>query len=146
MRNTLEDLVNNNQNIIDTRDLIARIEELEGEIAELEEERDELDEDEDGAERLDEIQDELKYKNAELEVLKDFAFDAEYSPDFEYGETLIRDSYFTEYAQQFAEDIDVIPKNASWPLQFIDWEAAADALKQDYRRCDFDGVEYWVRS
>jgi hypothetical protein len=141
---TLEERVNNDQDIIDSRDLIARIEELEGEIAELEEERDELGEER--IDRIDEIRGELEIMKADLKALKEFASEAEYSPDFEYGETLIRDSYFTEYAQQLAEDIDAIPRNAGWPMQFVDWEAAADALKQDYRSCEFDGSIYWIRA
>src|SRR5687767_7294225 len=57
---------------------------------------------------------------------------SDYAADWEYGETLIRDSYFTEYAQQLADDIGAIDANAAWPLSHIDWEAAADELKQDY--------------
>lgn len=140
---TLEERVNNDQDIIDSRDLTARIEELEGEIAELEEERADPDTDED---RKDEIRGELEIMKADLEALKEFAAEAESSPDFWYGETLIRDSYFVEYAQQLAEDIDAIQKDAHWPMQFIDWEAAAEALKQDYRIADFNGEIYWIRA
>ena len=140
----LEERVNNDQDIIDSRDLIARIEELEGGIAELEEERDELGEER--IDRIEEIKNDLFIMNADLEAMKEFASEAEYSPDFEYGETLIRDSYFTEYAQQLAEDIDAIPRNAPWPCNFIDWEKAAEALKQDYRSADFNGVEYLIRA
>ena len=68
-----------------------------------------------------------------------------YSEDWKYGATLIRDSYFEQYAEQTAEDIGAIDRNASWPLSFIDWEAAAEALKGDYTSVDFGGVTYWVR-
>lgn len=67
------------------------------------------------------------------------------APDWQYGETLIRDSYFVEYAQALAEDIGAIDSKADWPLSYIDWEAAADALRMDYTAVDFDGVTYWVR-
>jgi len=33
-----------------------------------------------------------------------------------------------------------------WPFSYIDWEAAADALRQDYLMVDFDGVNYWIRA
>src|SRR5690349_10800114 len=59
--------------------------------------------------------------------------------DWEYGATLIRDDYFTEYAQELAEDIGAVDPNASWPLSYIDWGAAANALKQDYMDVSFLG-------
>jgi chromosome segregation ATPase len=46
--------------------------------------------------------------------------------------TLIHDDYFQTYAQQVAEDIGAIDPKAQWPLNHIDWDAAADALRQDY--------------
>lgn len=32
-----------------------------------------------------------------------------------------------------------------WPLRHIDWDAAAEELKQDYTSVEFDGVTYWIR-
>lgn len=60
--------------------------------------------------------------------------------------TLIRDDYFTTYAEQLAEDIGAIDRNAQWPMSYIDWEAAANALRQDYSECELDGVTYLIRS
>jgi len=74
------------------------------------------------------------------------AAEAEGSPDWPHGETLIRDSYFEDYARELAEDTGMIKGDEEWPLRHIDWEAAADELKQDYFSVDFDGVEYWIRS
>lgn len=68
-----------------------------------------------------------------------------YSPDWPYGATLIRDSYFTEYAQELAEEIGAIKDNAQWPYTCIDWDKAARELQMDYTSIDFDGVDYWVR-
>lgn len=65
--------------------------------------------------------------------------------DWQYGETLIRFSYFQEYAKEFAGDIGAVNRDATWPMSHIDWEAAAEELQQDYSSIDFDGVEYWVR-
>jgi len=59
--------------------------------------------------------------------------------------TFIRDSYFTEYAEELAEDIGAISKDSPWPACHIDWEAAASALQQDYTSGEFDGVTYWAR-
>lgn len=72
--------------------------------------------------------------------------EAEYNAsDWTHGATLIRDSYFEEYARQLAEDIGAIDPKAGWPNTFIDWEAAAEALQQDYTQVEFDGVTYWIR-
>lgn len=87
---------------------------------------------------------------AELAALKAFAEELSgYLPDWRHGETLIRDDYFTTYAQELAEDCGDMPKTeGGWPMQFvtIDWDAAADALKQDYTSAEWDGVTYWGRS
>lgn len=72
--------------------------------------------------------------------------EAEGCGDWRYGETLVRDSYFTDYAQQLAEDIGAVNENASWPNNCIDWERAARELKMDYTSVYFGGVEYLVRS
>ena len=67
------------------------------------------------------------------------------SEDWTYGATMIREDYFENYAQEFAEDIGSIDRNAAWPLSYIDWEAAANALKQDYTTVEFQGSTYYVR-
>lgn len=68
-----------------------------------------------------------------------------YAADWEHGETLIRYSYFKEYAQELAEDCGMIPANLAWPCTCIDWDQAARELQMDYTSVDFDGVTYWVR-
>ena len=114
--------ISNNDDVIDSRDVIARIEELEG--------MEGRDDDE----------------TAELTALTALAEEASgYAADWRYGETLIRDSYFEDYAEQLAEDLDLIPKDARWPATCIDWEKAARELRMDYTAVDFDGVTYWVR-
>jgi hypothetical protein len=83
---------------------------------------------------------------AELESLRKLADEASsYAADWEYGETLIRDSYFETYAQELAEDIGAVSSSASWPNSYIDWERAAEALQMDYTSVDFGGVTYWIR-
>ena len=114
--------VSNSEDVLDSRDVIGRIEELQ-DI----EERDESEEE-------------------ELVALLALQFEAEDSPDWQYGETLIRDTYFRDYAQELAEDIGAISGNETWPLSYIDWDAATQALQQDYFEVDFDGVTYWIRN
>jgi hypothetical protein len=59
---------------------------------------------------------------------------------------MIRDSYFTEYAQELADDIGAIDKNATWPLNCIDWEQASDELLNDYSEVTVNDITYYFRS
>jgi len=75
-----------------------------------------------------------------------FARTAEpYCPDWTYGEVLINDSHFEDYARELAEDIGAINPDAGWPNGYIDWERAAEALLIDYTSIEFDGETYWTR-
>jgi len=119
--------------ILDSRDIEAR-------IHELEEERDALD---DGgktwaAEYPDESE-ELAVWLAVREQAKGSA------PDWDYGTTLIHDRYFTRYAQDLADDLGALREATDWPLRHIDWDAAAEALQQDYTPIEVDSITYWVR-
>ncbi len=117
--------------VIDSRDVIARIEELEDEKNVL------LDDD---------TPDWEAEEGKELATLKELRDDAEGSPDWIHGEELIADHYFEAYAEQFAEDIGELDRNPSWPINHIDWEAAADSLKQDYMSVTYGSTEYWIRA
>ncbi len=133
--------IDNTDDIIDSRDVIARIEELE-------EERDDIESDDTlDAEHVATNLTEWDADNGdELRALKALADQAEgYCEDWHHGATLIRDSYFREYAQQFAEDIGAINPQATWPNNCIDWDKAANELQSDYSAVEFDDVTYWVR-
>lgn len=120
--------VANDEDIIDSRDVIARIEYL----RDCQEERDEP---------------LYPEEEAELTTLEALASEGESAtPDWTYGATLIRDSYFITYASILAEDIGAFNKAAGWPLNCIDWDKAAEELQVDYTPIDFDGVTYWVGS
>lgn len=117
--------INNSDEFIDSRDVIERIEELELEC---------------GLEEMDE--DDVE----EYEALKAFAEEADTAEDWEYGTTFIHDNYFTKYAEEMAKDLygaDLV--DAVWPHRHIDWDAAAEELKQDYTSYDFNGETYWAR-
>lgn len=134
--------ISNNDDIIDSRDVMERIEELKYEWAEVTgDDPDDYDmgrDDwavglgEDGADEL-------------VALLALAEEGADYAADWMYGETLIRDSYFKEYAMELAEDMGVLPSEYLWPTSYIDWDAAARDLQMDYTTVDFDGVTYWVR-
>lgn len=144
MRTTID----NTQDVMDSRDIIERIEELEGALTEAQEEAGGVDSEFDA--RIAGIIKEpthWHYKDAvELVALKKLAGEAEDSPDWQYGEALIRESHFTAYAQDLANDFGAVHSDAAWPTNHIDWDAAAEALKSDYFEVDFDGVTYLIRA
>ena len=118
--------ISNTQDTIDSRDVIARIEELESYAD---------DDIIDGPQIAD-----------ELESLKAFAEEGEESSDWEYGEQLIRYSHFRDYAIETAMDGGMVDDTATWPMTCIDWDMAARELKHDYMSVDFAGVEYYIRA
>ena len=82
---------------------------------------------------------------AELKALESLADEASgYAADWKHGETLIRDSYFTEYAMEMLSDIGDLPRNVPWYIE-IDEDATASNVRMDYTSVDFDGETYWVR-
>lgn len=137
----MTDSIDNTQDIIDSRDVIARIEELESNRESILEYIEEGEETQESLDQWDEDE------GQELEALRELAEEAEnYAPDWQHGEALIRDSYFEEYAEELARDIygsDI--DSGKWPFYCIDWDRAARDLKQDFTCVDFDGVEYWIR-
>ena len=92
--------------ILDVRDLIARVEELEN---------------------LEPADEEAKWNNCDefsalpdiLEELAGNGGDEQWRGDW-YPITLIRDDYFTTYAQELADDIGAVPANVQWPMNCID--------------------------
>jgi hypothetical protein len=133
--------------LIDSRDVIARIEELTDERAAIVDATDDEDENEEYREAARAELTEWDEDNLdELQSLQDLAKQGEdYAADWQYGETLIRDSYFKEYAMELADDIGAINSEASWPNTCIDWDQAAKELQMDYSSIEFDGTTYWVR-
>ena len=124
--------IDNFEDVLDARDIMARVEELE-------EERDE----EDGPGLSDEDAQELATLSAFLEDMKGAGGDEQWRGDW-YPVTLVRDSYFTDYAQELVEECGYISKDfPSWIE--VDWEATARNVRMDYTPADFDGVTYWFR-
>lgn len=140
--NTHNEPITNSEDVIDSRDVIARIETLESE-------QETLKGDWDGSSLLDAPAEFLEWEKEygeELDSLRALAEEAEgYASDWQYGEALIRDSYFEDYARDLADDIGAINKDATWPCNCIDWEQAARELQQDYTSVEFGGVTYWIR-
>jgi len=138
--------ISNMEDVIDSRDIIARIEELEAIREDLKSEIDdtnvEIEEAKKALHEFDNSED-----GEELTILKKLEEEASGSPDWIYGESLIRDSYFSEYCQELSQDIGDIPKELPWYIaNHIDWDGVAREIKADYMSVDYDGIEYWKRA
>jgi len=83
-------------------------------------------------------------ESEELDALLQLQEEASYSPNWKYGETLIHDDYFKEYAQDLAEDNGMLLDNLQWPLTCIDWEQAARELQMDYTPVEYMGQTFWI--
>lgn len=132
MRHNIE--ISNSDDTIDSRDVIARIEELESEREALADEFEEAvdahlaNTDPDLRHGLNDARNNA-YKavyewdndnKAELDALKALAEEAEgYASDWNHGEQLIRESYFTEYAQELCEDIQTFRVTFPTTLRLI---------------------------
>lgn len=114
-------------NMIDTRDLDKELDELEA--------REDDEQEDDG------LTFEENNRLRELRDLRD-----EVGSEWSYGETLIPESEFQDYARAIAEDLGALDANPSWPYTCIDWEQAANELSQDYTSVHFDGTDYYFRS
>ena len=132
--------------ILDTRDLDKEIEELET----TEEEYNELFDEYlpttsmDNAAQKASDESGLDHEDRHrLNALRAFKEELEGYCDWMYGETLVAEDDFTEYAEELASDIYSLETH--WPYNHIDWDAAAEALKVDYTEADLEGSTYYVR-
>lgn len=85
--------------------------------------------------------DDEKAELAELEELEN-----DIGREFMHGTEMIPESAFEDYARQLAEYSGTYERDASWPLNCIDWEQAAKELQQDYILLSYQGADYWVRA
>jgi hypothetical protein len=133
--------------VIDSRDVIARIDELRdtlmdvGVIVET-----------DGKETIDPVKREShSLETEEYEELLELQKQASSSPDWEYGESLINEKYFTSYIEELINDCYEMPKeinSGNWPYRHmkIDYEAAAEEAKADYFEVTFFGHAFLIRA
>jgi hypothetical protein len=155
--------------IIDSRDVITRLEEFQDEFdlleSALEDAKDDLmahrmdnldfveNEDEPLVMAVEEAQEALDQFNQsfdkdELDTLVEVNRDAEHAPDWIYGTSLILESYFTDYIKDLIGDCYEEPKGLdSWPWNnmSMDWEAAAEEAKVDYFDIEVEGYTYFIR-
>lgn len=114
---------------IDSRDVIERIDDL-------------LNADDEHPLRPDDAQ--------ELDNLQKLVEDAGHAPDWRYGETLIAESYFTDYIQELIHSCYELPEDLDsgrWPWNHMkfDYEAAAAEAKQDYTEVTYAGRTFYIR-
>jgi antirestriction protein len=131
--NTMQTTIDQYADVLDVRDIIARLEELE-----------ELIEGEGCADTCAEYAEELTALRALLGELAGAGGDEQWRGDW-YPVTLIRESYFVDYVQELLEDCGEIPKNLPHYIH-IDWERTARDIRVDYSGADFHGATYWFRS
>jgi hypothetical protein len=165
-------------NTIDSRDIIAKHEELQDEFDSLVEDLnnakedfedflkladEELKEDnedfeyrcksfrdaiEDAQESLDQFN--QSFDKDELDTLTEIISQGEDSSDWSHGETLIKESYFTQYIEELVNDCYEMPSeftDGKWPWTHMsmNWEEAADEAKADYNEICVDGETYLIR-
>ena len=147
---------------IDSRDIIARYEELVNEKECLVEDLT------DANEAFENIQDDHfddeeipfldtieaaktaleQFDNSELELLESIVRQGETCSGWHHGITLIHDNYFTQYVREMVDEYEP-PKDFdmnSWPWCHMEmnYEAAADSLRSDYTNIDAGGETYYV--
>lgn len=64
---------------------------------------------------------------------------------FDEGVEMIRQNCFEDHARELAEETGSIDRDASWPMNCIDWEVAARRLKHDYSAVEIAGATYYYR-
>ena len=120
--------------VIDVRDIIARVEQLEPDV-------DSIGEGEHIAE--------WKALTVILAELKGYGGDEQWRGDW-YPVTLIADKHFRAYAEQLGDECGYTDQAAERAaknplLAYIDWEAWAREVRMDYTPVEIDGAAYWYR-
>lgn len=137
----VESTVDLSADVIDVRDIIAR-------VLELRDEREEYNEKMGSPDAWggvpDGEPDEWNMLEGILSELAGYGGDEKFEGDW-YPVELIADSYFQEYTQNLAEDCGMVDTNARWPMNCIDWEQAARELQMYYSGIEIRGFTYWYR-
>ena len=124
-------MITNKDDMIDSRDVLSRIADLEERLADQS----------------------LSPEEAEeLANLCELNLNARHIREWQYGELLIRSSYWKQYVSDMIEDCygPLVPKEQrdTWPYRHmrLDLDTCAAELTQDYEEISFGGVDYYIRS
>lgn len=130
---------------LNSRDLLKRLGELEGEYEDF---KDELENSSLSDEEMNELnKDILDWENAyldEMKELQNLMDQLENHVEFSYGITLIPENEFEDYVQNYAEDIGAFDNNNHWIV--VDWEATADNLRSDFNEVEYENETYLYRA
>ena len=148
--------------MIDVREIIERIEDLEDDLLacfneqqEIEGDATETNDPDNGlfiewlkVTTHDDAQELLKLKNI-MDEMKGYGGDEQWRGDW-YPVTLIAESYFVEYIKDLIHDCYDMPKemhSGDWPYRHmtIDYDAAAKEAEADYMTIEIEGVDYFYR-
>ena len=144
----MSEKISNTEDIIDIRDVIARLEELEEAFNSAMEnvpdnERGNPDNQAWKEWEESEEAEELKVLQSLMDNLKGNGGDEQWRGDW-YPLTLIHENYFEDYTEELVTDCGYISRD--FPLWImIDWNEKAENVKVDYFNVDFDGETYWTR-
>ena len=126
--------VSNWDDIVDSRAVVARVEELQGDL--------EAAKDDPHPSDYADAQ-ELEQLEALLEELRTVGGD---SP--EDGMTLVRETYWVDYVKEMYLDCmepEQVKLMEDLPWKHIDWPQVAEDLRSDYTIVTWDGVDFYVR-
>lgn len=157
--------IDNSADVINSRDVIERIEELKGDLESAYEDYETAYEEaveaklpvapkfdfDQWVEQQSSGSSDMTDEATEYRALVALADQGEGYGDWMHGDQLIRESYFTNYIEELIEDCYEMPKemdSGNWPYRHMtmDYEAAAEEAKSDYTCLDFDGETYWMRA
>lgn len=126
---------------LDTRDLQARLEELESEREDFQNTVNDAEEGEEKQTAQEEL-DEWEGDNLEeLEALRELKDEVS---EWDDGNTLIPEEDWIDYVQELLIDIGDLPSDLPWYIE-IDWEKTAENIAQDYGTVDYLGTTYYYR-
>ena len=126
------------EDVLDTRDLDAKLDELES----LQSDYDDCEDlDEDGVKTVEPLDVVSAQMLKALRELKDEV------GGWHHGTGLIRETYWREYCQQLADDMGYTggDRNSNPLLDYVDWDQWADALTADYSVAEINGVTFYWR-
>jgi hypothetical protein len=137
-------------NILDTRDLNNRLEELDTLKSALQIARDELAEaGEDNPDR-EELEAALQdaedcFSDDEAAELEELEAMRDEISEWRHGEALIPVSDWEEYVEELLQDCGDLPRDLPWYI-VIDWEKTANNISADYSVIDYQGETYYYRN
>jgi hypothetical protein len=152
-------MLNLNASVIDSRDIIARLAELESEKEDLVDRIRDIQDMIDNSENTD-IEDLMDQKESaqmeldvwesdnedELNMLASINDEGEQaSSDWTHGETLISSDYWVDYCKELCGDYGYLPKDVPSFIA-IDWDQTAENISADYTTIEIDGTDYYIRS